>query len=126
MPEGSVLNPAPGTQISSIDRSTYVAAQSSTTVERSEAMLGEDEGKLRSRNRILNARLEGRRLRLDDTERHCFAELGHRLGGRVFGQIATIVTPDTILRWHRELVAASGRIRGSVPGVPDCRLTSAH
>jgi hypothetical protein len=57
---------------------------------------------LREENRILKGRLEGRRLRLDDTERRRLAELGHRLGRRVLGQIATIVTPDTILRWHRE------------------------
>jgi hypothetical protein len=29
---------------------------------------------------------------------------GHRLGGQVLRQIATIVTPDTILRWHRQLI----------------------
>jgi hypothetical protein len=32
-------------------------------------------------------------------------ELGHRLGRRLLADVATIVTPDTILRWHRELVA---------------------
>jgi putative transposase len=29
---------------------------------------------------------------------------GHRLGRRGLRQIATIVTPDTILRWHRQLI----------------------
>lgn len=60
---------------------------------------------LREENRVLKARLEGRRLRLDDTERRRLAELGHRLSRRVLADVATIVTPDTILRWHRELVA---------------------
>jgi putative transposase len=30
---------------------------------------------------------------------------GHRLGRRGLRQMATIVTPDTILRWHRQLIA---------------------
>jgi hypothetical protein len=60
---------------------------------------------LREENRVLKARLEGRRLRLDDHERRRLAELGHRLGRRLLADVATIVTPDTILRWHREFVA---------------------
>ena len=38
-------------------------------------------------------------------ERRRLARHGHRLGRRRLGEIATIVTPDTILRWHRELIA---------------------
>ena len=60
---------------------------------------------LQEENRVLNARLKGRRLRLDDAERRRLAELGHRLGRRMLADVATIVTPDTILHWHRELVA---------------------
>ena len=60
---------------------------------------------LREENRLLKARLAGQRLRFDDGERRRLAELGHRLGRRLLAQVATIVTPDTILRWHRELVA---------------------
>jgi putative transposase len=60
------------------------------------------------------------RLRLNDSERQRLAELGHRLGRRLLGDIATIVTPDTILRWHRELVArkwTSGGGRGRPQGL---------
>jgi hypothetical protein len=53
---------------------------------------------LREENRVLKARLEGKRLRLNDSERQRLAELGHRLDRRLRGDIATIVTPDTILR----------------------------
>jgi transposase InsO family protein len=60
---------------------------------------------VREENRILTARLTGQRLRLTDSERRRLAELGQPLGRRVLAQIATLVTPDTILRWHRELVA---------------------
>jgi len=33
------------------------------------------------------------------------AVVGGRLGRRILTQVATIVTPDTILRWHRQLIA---------------------
>jgi len=55
-------------------------------------------------NRILRARLRGR-IRLTDEERRRLAVYGHRVGRRRLRQVATIVTPDTILRWHRQLVA---------------------
>ena len=56
-------------------------------------------------NRILRGQLRGRRLRLTDDERRRLAVRGHRLGRRALGDLATIVTPDTILRWRRQLVA---------------------
>jgi hypothetical protein len=56
-------------------------------------------------NRILREQLRGRRLRLSDGERHRLAGCGYRLGRRGLRQVATIVTPDTILRWHRQLIA---------------------
>ena len=56
-------------------------------------------------NRILRGQLRGRRLRLSDDERRRLAVRGHRLGRRGLRQVATLVTPDTILRWHRQLIA---------------------
>ena len=56
-------------------------------------------------NRILRGQLRGRRLQLSDDERRRLAVRGHRLGRRLLSQVATIVTPDTILRWHRLLIA---------------------
>jgi len=56
-------------------------------------------------NRILRGQLRGRRLQLTDDERRRLAVRGHRLGRRGLDQVATIVTPDTILRWHRQLIA---------------------
>ena len=60
---------------------------------------------LQEGNQILRAQLSGRRVRLRDAVRRRLAILGHRLGRRGLGQVPTIVTPDTILRWHRQLVA---------------------
>ena len=60
---------------------------------------------LREENRVLKGQLAGRRLRFEDDDRRRLAVLGHRLGRRLLGQVVTLVTPDTILRWHRELVA---------------------
>jgi transposase InsO family protein len=56
-------------------------------------------------NRILRGQLRGRRLRLTDDERRRLAVRGRRLGRRGLSEVATIVTPDTILRWHWHLVA---------------------
>ena len=48
----------------------------------------------------------GRRLRFTDDQRRRLAAKGKPLGRRVLSQIATIVTPDTILAWHRRLIAS--------------------
>jgi transposase InsO family protein len=69
---------------------------------------------------VLKARIEGRRLRLEDHERRRLAELGHRLGRRLLARVTTIVTPDTILRWHREFIARKwtyARARGGRSGL---------
>jgi hypothetical protein len=55
-------------------------------------------------NRTLRAQLRGRLLLTDD-ERRRLAVRGHRLGRARLRAVATIVTPDTILRWHRQLIA---------------------
>src|SRR5947209_18090810 len=56
-------------------------------------------------NQTLRRQLRGRRLRLTDDDRRRLAVRGQRLGRKVLRQVATIATPDTILRWHRQLVA---------------------
>ena len=75
---------------------------------------------LREENRALKAQLTGRRLRLNDAQRRRLAVLGQRLGRGVLREVATLVTPDTILRWHRELIARKWtytRRRSGRPGV---------
>jgi hypothetical protein len=56
-------------------------------------------------NRLLRRHLRGRRLQLTDADRRRLAVPAYRLGRRRLRAIATIVTPDTLLRWHRQLVA---------------------
>ena len=60
---------------------------------------------LREENRVLREQLGGRRLRLADNQRRRLAVKGKALGRKLLGEIAGIVTPDTILRWYRRFVA---------------------
>ena len=49
-------------------------------------------------NRILKEQLRGKHLRLTDAQRRRLAAKGKLLGRRLLQSIATIFTPDTILR----------------------------
>jgi putative transposase len=55
-------------------------------------------------NRILRNQIKGC-VRLSDGERTTLAEIGQRLGKQGLQDVAKIVKPDTILGWHRTLVA---------------------
>jgi hypothetical protein len=46
------------------------------------------------------------------------AAKGRRLGRRLLRQVATLVTPDTILRWHRHLIARKWTFTPKRPGRP--------
>src|SRR5262245_51727623 len=56
-------------------------------------------------NRVLRAVNGSRRPRLTDDQRRRLAVKGHTLSRRHLAAVAGIVTPDTILRWCRKLVA---------------------
>src|SRR5262249_42545429 len=56
-------------------------------------------------NRVLRAVNASRRVCLTDDQRRRLAVKGHVLGRRQLAAVAGIVTPDTILRWYRTLVA---------------------
>lgn len=74
---------------------------------------------LREENRVLRAQILKRRLRLDDNQRRRLAVRAKALGRRVLQDVATIVTPETLLRWHRKLIAEKydGSVRRA-PGRP--------
>jgi putative transposase len=60
---------------------------------------------LQAENRVLKAQLGRRRLRLTDTERRRLAALAYPLGRKLLHEVATIATPDTLMRWDRRLMA---------------------
>jgi hypothetical protein len=70
-------------------------------------------------NRILRSQITGR-VRLTDGERKTLAELGQKLGKQALKEVAKIVKPDTILGWHRRLVAqkSDGSNQRKAPGRP--------
>jgi len=60
------------------------------------------------------------RVRLTDGERKTLAEIGQKLGKQALKEVASIVKPDTILAWHRRLVAKKfdGSQQRTAPGRP--------
>ena len=69
-------------------------------------------------NRTLRRKVGKRRMRFTDAERARLARAGKALGRNLLSQYATIATPDTILRWHRNLVAAKWTFRRKKTGRP--------
>jgi len=59
---------------------------------------------LQSENRLLKARLQRKPLRFTDAERALLARKAKRVGRKTLLTLDTIVTPDTLLRWHRRFV----------------------
>ncbi len=74
---------------------------------------------LRAENRVLREQLGERRLRFNDAQRRLLADKAKALGRAGLAAVAGIATPDTILGWYRDLIAAKydgTRKRG--PGRP--------
>jgi transposase InsO family protein len=57
-------------------------------------------------NHVLKEQLKGKQLRLTDDQRRRLAAKAKKLGRRTLDGVATIVTPDTLMRWYRRLIAA--------------------
>ncbi len=54
---------------------------------------------------MLKQKLGKKRILLDDNQRRRLAVKGMVLGRKRLEEVGTLFTPDTILRWHRMLVA---------------------
>jgi putative transposase len=56
-------------------------------------------------NRVLLEQIGNRRMRFSDGQRCRLAAKAKKLGRKILAQVATIVTPETLLAWHRKLIA---------------------
>ena len=61
---------------------------------------------LKEANKVLREQLGEKRIKFTDPQRRRLARKGRLIGRRWLLDLGCIVTPDTILRWYRELVAA--------------------
>lgn len=77
---------------------------------------------LMTENRVLKETHGSKRILLNDDQRRRLAVKAKLLGRKTLEQVATIVTPDTLLRWHRRLIAEkwnhSDRRKKKKPGRP--------
>src|SRR2546425_3497857 len=70
-------------------------------------------------NRVLREQMGNRRLKFNDDQRRRLAAKAKKLGRRMLGQVATIAAPETLLTWHRKLIAENDA------GYP-CRTPDRH
>ena len=60
---------------------------------------------LMEENRVPREQMGTRRIRFSDDQRRRLAVKAKQLGRKLLSQVATIVTPETLLAWHRKLIA---------------------
>ena len=73
---------------------------------------------LSEENRVLRELLGKRQFRLTDDQRRRLGAKGMRLDRKLLRDVASIVTPDTILRWHRRLIAQKWTYAPKIRGRP--------
>src|ERR1043166_5361386 len=94
---------------------------------------------LREENRVLREQFVEKRLRFTDDQRRRLAAKAQGLGRKVLVELGTIVTPETLLAWHRRLIAQKydgskkrnfatflGQKRGAVNTVENVRANRAN
>ena len=69
-------------------------------------------------NRVIKEQLERRRLQLNDEQRMRLAVKAKVLGRQALDELETLVTPDTLLAWHRKLIAQKWTYAKKGPGRP--------
>jgi putative transposase len=60
---------------------------------------------LQAENQFLKRQLRGKRTRFTDAERALLARKAKAVGRRALLELDTIVSPDTLMRWHKRLIA---------------------
>jgi hypothetical protein len=60
---------------------------------------------LQAENQLLKRRLRGKRIRFTDAERALLARKAKAVGRKALLELDTVVSPDTLFRWHRQFVA---------------------
>ena len=78
---------------------------------------------LKAENRLLRARLGRRRILFTDPERRTLAALAKEIGSKVLRDLDPLVSPATLLRWHRDLVAQKWTyLNRRTPGRPRTKI----
>jgi hypothetical protein len=75
-------------------------------------------------NRVLREQIGAPRIRFSDDQRRRLAAKAKKLGRKVLARVATIVTPETLLAWHRKLIAK--KYDGSAHRIPGRPRTAAE
>jgi len=75
---------------------------------------------LKEENKILKEKIGKKRIILNDDQRRRLAIKGKKLGRKLLSEASTAFSPDTVLKWHRELVAKKydGSQQRRKPGRP--------
>src|SRR5215475_5847215 len=60
---------------------------------------------LMEENRVFREQFGNRRMRFSDEQRRRLAAKAKKLTRKLLNEVATIVTPETLLAWHRRLIA---------------------
>jgi putative transposase len=79
---------------------------------------------LQEENWVLREQLGGRRLLFTDRQRRRLAAKAKVIGRKGLFEISTLVTPDTLLRWSRRLIA--NKYDGSKSRAVGCPRTAAQ
>lgn len=76
---------------------------------------------LRAEIKVLREQTGQKRLKFTDDQRRLLAAKGKEVGRKGLAEIGSIVTPDTLLRWHRQLIAVKWTFHRQTEGRPKTR-----